>query len=76
MPIFTTLDNVLKLVLEVLLESSFWISRNNSKRIPINTTDPARAEVAMVDTVDVVTVDIITKKPLHEYSKKYNINFN
>ncbi len=70
MPIFTTFESVLKLAREVLLESSFWISKNKSRRMPINTTDPAIAEVAMVDTVDVVTVDIITEKTPIPLSKK------
>jgi hypothetical protein len=58
MPIFSTLVSVLKRTPLAELASSFWISKNSSTRIATNATDPAIADVVIVETVEVVTVDI------------------
>jgi hypothetical protein len=56
---FSTLANVLNRGPAALLAISFWISNASNTNMPINATDPAIAEVVIIETVDVVIVDII-----------------
>ena len=39
--------------------NSFWISSPRSVQMPIRANEPAKATVVTVETVDVVTVEII-----------------
>jgi hypothetical protein len=61
----------MRLSVEVVV-TSFWKRRAKNTKIPIRATEPAIAAVVTVDTVDVVTVDIInsplTVKILYTYS--------
>jgi hypothetical protein len=58
-PTFNALCKALTRELSELEVISFWINSANSTKIPISATDPAILAVAMVDTVDVVIVEII-----------------
>jgi hypothetical protein len=49
---------------EVLI-TSFWINNDKRTKIPINANEPAIAAVVTVDTVDVVTVEIIIFSSLY-----------
>ncbi len=69
---FNTLTSAFDRLLVMLLASSFWMSRISSTKIPTKATEPASAEVAMVETVDVVTVEIITDLIPETVSMKYN----
>ena len=59
MPIFSTLLNRFKLILLEDVRISFCISRISKNTIPIKAIDPASATVVIVETVEVVTVEII-----------------
>ena len=66
MPILRCLRSALKRVPELVLNNSFCNNSARSTNIPINATDPARAAVVTVETVEVVTVEIILL-PLCEF---------
>ena len=69
MPMLSTFPKVFRRVPVADVASSFWISKNSSTRMPMSAIDPAIADVVIVETVEVVTVDIIIEMPLHQYSK-------
>ena len=63
-PIFSTLLSLFKLILFEEVMISFWINRISSSTMPIRAIDPASATVVIVETVEVVTVDLGLEGPL------------
>ena len=62
-PIFNARLSLWSLISLEDVRISFWINMINRNRMPINAIEPARATVVMVETVDVVTVEIMNVLP-------------